>query len=68
MFPAYSVEAQAPGFKANAATRELYTSAHQKHEPRRPVWVWCGRELPGAVNSHTPNLNREKSAVFATST
>jgi len=35
MFPGYSVEAQTQGFKANAATCELNTLAHQKHEPRR---------------------------------
>jgi len=34
MFPAYSVEAQAPGIQGKCRhTRASYTLAHQKHEP-----------------------------------
>jgi len=44
------------GFKANATTRELNTSAHQKHEPTCRLQ---SRMIPlssGAVNSHTANF------------
>jgi len=49
------------GFKASAATYELNTSTHQKHEPRQQLWsgtgpmwsdaAWCG---PARLISHTP--------------
>jgi len=53
MFPGYSVEAQTQGFKANAATCELNTLAHQKHEPRRWLWSGTGLVRSTVVNSHT---------------
>lgn len=40
------------GFKANADTSELNTTAHQKHAPTTKS-VQCGPVLSGAVNSHT---------------
>jgi len=52
MFPAYLVEAQAPGFKANTAKREINILALQKHEPRQ-LQSGMGLVLHGAVNSNS---------------
>jgi len=40
------------GFKANVATRELNTSEHQKHEPRRRLRSGTGQVWSGAVKSY----------------
>ena len=50
MFTAYSVEAQAPEVQGkNVSTRELNTSAHQKHELRRRLQSGKGPVWSGAV-------------------
>jgi len=50
VFTAYSVEAQAPEVQGkNVSTRELNTSAHQKHELRRRLQSGKGPVWSGAV-------------------
>jgi len=53
VFPAHSVEAQAPGVQGKCRhTRAKYFSTSEACGKMTSV-VWCSLLLPGAVNNHT---------------